>query len=129
MPFSMYLGFMGVGSVLAWGSWSVVIFQVNPDEAGFIGLLLFYLTLLIALVGTFTLFGIFYRAYLKKRHHVLSREVRIAFRHAVFLSGMGVACLALSVHGWFRWWVFLLMLGAIAAIEYVVLVIQEGKRT
>lgn len=128
MPFSAYIWFMGVGSLLAWGSWFIVIFQVNPDEAGFVGLVLFYLTLLIALVGTFTLFGIFFRAYIKKRHHVLSREVKIAFRHALFLSVMAVACLALSVHSWLRWWVFLLMLGVIAAIEYVVLVIQEGRR-
>lgn len=120
---------MLAGTFLAWIGWAFVLLKVNPDEGGFIGFLLFYLTLLIALTGTFSLLGIFFRVYIKKRHHVVIREVHIAFRHAVFMASMAVTSLALSAQGWLTWWVFLLLLAIIAIFEYVALIIQEGKRS
>ena len=119
---------MAAGTLLAWGAWSAVLLNVNPDEGGFVGLLLFYLTLLISLIGTFALMGIFFRVYIKKRKHVVIREVHIAFRHAIFMATMAVVSLGLSAHGWLKWWVFLLLLAVIALLEYVALVIQEGRR-
>lgn len=119
---------MAAGTLLAWSGWAAVLWNVNPESGGFIGFLLFYLTLLVALIGTFTLLGITFRVYVKKRHHVVIREVHIAFRHAVFMACMAVVSLALSAHGWLKWWVFLLLLATIALLEYVALVIQEGRR-
>lgn len=119
---------MLAGTLIAWGGWIAVLLNVNPNEGGYIGFLLFYLTLLIALVGTFSLLGIFFRVYIKKRHHVVIREVHIAFRHAIFMSIMAVTSLALSANGWLQWWVFLLLLAIIALLEYVALIIQEGRR-
>lgn len=128
MNFVWYVWSMVAGTLLAWGGWAFVLWQVNPNEGGFIGFLLFYLTLLIALIGSFTLLGIFFRVYVKKRHHVVIREVHIAFRHATFMGFMAVVSLALSAHGWLKWWVFLLLLAVIALLEYVALLIQEGRR-
>ena len=128
MNFVWYLLSMVAGTLLAWGGWGFIIWKVNPNEGGFIGFLLFYLTLLVALTGTFSLFGIFFRVYLKKRHHVVIREVHIAFRHAVFMACMAVISLVLSAQGWLTWWVFLLLLAVIAILEYVALIIQEGRR-
>ena len=128
MNFVWYMWSMAFGTFLAWGGWSAVLLNVNPDEGGFIAFLLFYLTLLVSLIGTFTLLGIVIRVYVKKRTHVIIREVHIAFRHAVFLGTMAVVSLGLSAHGWLKWWVFLLLLAAIALLEYVALIIQEGRR-
>ncbi len=119
---------MVAGTLLAWGGWAAILLYVNPDEGGFVGFLLFYLTLLISLIGTFSLLGIFFRVYIKKRHHVVIREVHIAFRHAVFMATMAVVSLALSANGWLKWWVFLLLLATIAILEYIALIIQEGRR-
>lgn len=119
---------MAGGTALAWASWVAVLWNVNPDEAGIPGFVLFYLTLCVALIGTFSVLGVVYRVHVLKRQHVVSREVRIAFRHAILLASMAVSSLALSTYGWLKWWVFLLLLALVGVIEYAALTIQESKR-
>lgn len=129
MNYASYLWFMGAGTLLAWGAWAAVIFQVNPDEAGILGIVLFYLTLAISLVGSFSIMGVAYRVHALKRTHVVSREVRIAFRHAVLLSAVAIASLILSTTSWLRWWTFLILIASVGIIEYIALLIQETRRT
>ncbi len=128
MSFRWYVILMGVGTALAWISWIFVIQSMNPDEAGLTAFLFFYLTLFLACVGTLSMLGLIYRVGIRRRYAMLTREVRASFRHAILLSFGGLAALWLSANRHLTWYWLLLLIVAIAGIEYVFLVIQTSRR-
>ena len=95
---------MALGTVLAWAAWALIVLNVNPFETGLGGLVLFYVTLAVAIVGTVTLGLSFLRVVLLRRSRVPSREIQIAFRHAVLFMIVSVLSLLLSAYGWVRTW-------------------------
>ncbi len=129
MGLNHFLWAMGLGTLLAAIAWTLVLFRVDPDEAGMVGHILFYLTLFAASTGFWSVVGTLYRVRFRKGDHLTSRAVKISVRHAIMLSAVGVTCLAFSAFGWLRWWNVLLQFFVVAAIEYVFLLVQENQRT
>lgn len=128
MTFRMYIIFMCLATLLSWAGWGLVIWNMDPSQVGIMGFLLFYVTLGMALLGSLTLLGVVYRVVFLQRQTVLIREVRVAFRHGVLVSLLGVGSLALSGVGSFRWWIILLFIGAVSALEYFFLIGEESRR-
>lgn len=120
--------FMLLGTFLSWSAWGLVIWNMDPTEAGIAGFVLFYLTLLMSLVGTMTLLGVVYRVMLLKRHALVMREVRIAFRHAILISLVGIISLILSGLGFLRWWAITAMILLVCGLEYLFLIGEESRR-
>lgn len=129
MTFRAFAWSMGGATGLALTAWLYVLFTVDPFISGWIGLLLFYTTLLATSIGAWCLCGVIYRIFILKRQEVMSREVRIAFRHAVLLSVAGVCSLALSAQNWLNIWFFIGLLVLIGSIEYMFLLVQESHRS
>jgi hypothetical protein len=102
---------------------------MNPYEVGVGGFILFYVTLLFGLIGTLTLAGMGYRILLLRRSVMVTREVRISFRHAVFLSAVAVAALVLSAEGWLNVWVFVVSILVMSVLEYLFLLREEARRS
>lgn len=123
------MAIMGVATAMAIAAWAFVVWSTNPEEAPAIGFVMFYVTLLMSLVGLLTVGGVGYRVLILGRRDVVSREVRISFRHAVFLSVIAVVALASSASGRLRWWTFFLLIVVVSAIEYVFLVKEEARRS
>jgi hypothetical protein len=119
---------MAISTIVAWLSWSLIVLNVNPEETGLWGFVLFYFTLITGLIGTLSLIGILYRVMLRQRKEVLSREVKISFRHAVLLSFVAVSALALSAYGILHWWILLVLIVIVSAVEYVFLMVQQARR-
>jgi len=92
------------------------------------GFILFYITLTVGLVGTLTLLGLVYRLWIMKRKELVSREVKISFRHAVLLTAVSVFSLIFSAQGVLYWWVLILLIAAAWALEYVSLLVQQSRR-
>ncbi|MFA5935369.1 MAG: hypothetical protein WC787_00720 [Patescibacteria group bacterium] len=129
MTFRVYIAFMSAATVLSWGAWLLVLTNTNPDEAEIWGFGLFYLTLLLGLIGTLTLIGMAYRILILNRGGIMAREVRIAFRHAVFLSCVAVAALILSAQRFLTWWMFILLIIGMSVVEYLFLLREEARRS
>lgn len=118
---------MSLGTFLAWASWLIVILNVSPLEAAAAGFLMFYLTLAMALVGSVALVGSFVRLVVLRRREVPSREIRIAFRHAVLFAAVAVATLMLSVGGWLRIWHVIALVAVASLAEAVFLQMRSGR--
>ncbi|MFH1078638.1 MAG: hypothetical protein V1745_05170 [Patescibacteria group bacterium] len=129
MTFRMYMALMSAATLMAMGAWAFVVWSTNPQEAPAIGFVMFYLTLLMSLVGLLTIAGVGYRVVILGRRDLVSREVRISFRHAVFLAAMAVVALICSASGWLRWWTFLALIVVVSVIEYAFLVKEEARRS
>lgn len=130
MTIRSFLFLVLVGSVVAWAAFLSVLFFVDPPQvSGIIGLLAFYLTAFIASLGTLTFLGVGWRVSIRKRHDTAFREVRIAFRHAILLSLFSLGLLLLSSQGWLNWPVFLMLFAALGCMEYLLLLMDEGRRS
>lgn len=127
MSFRTYLYLMGFATFCAWAAFVVTVVRIDPSEAGFVGLSLFYISLFVALVGTFAVFGVLHRLR-RAAHHLVIREVRIAVRHAFMVSFVGVTSLALSSMNVLTWWNAILLVLAIGLCEYFFMLIDESRR-
>ncbi len=96
MNLKQYLGTMIFSTLLCWVAWAFVIMNVDPFQTGTMGFVFFYVSLLFALVGTFSLmvFGI-YRLF-GSSDIPLFRHVRMSFRTACVLSVLALAGLYLQ---------------------------------
>jgi len=120
---------MGAGTAMAAMSWVIVLYSINPFEAGVLGLVFFYSTLFLSLVGLLSLFGIAYRILIKKRSvSSLPREVKISFRHSMLLAILGIGSLILASQKQMTWYFVLLLFVLIFGIEYVSLLAENGRR-
>ena len=128
MPLKDYLLLMSIATGLAWGTWVYVLVQVDPQEAGLIWFALFYVTLFASAVGTLAIFGSLYRIVLRKRRHLVAREVRIAFRHAVMVSAAAMVALVLSTQNLLSWVTLAFLFGTVGLLEYLFLLVQESRR-
>ncbi len=129
MGYRSFLTLMALATFAALSGWVYILMNVNPEEAGWSGQLLFYVTLFAACVGLLTIAGVLMRVHVRRRKDTAFREVRIAFRHALLLSFMAVASLALSAQGWMNIWWFLFFLVLIGSLEYAALLIGESRRS
>ena len=118
---------MLVGTLMAWLGWGTVLFNTDPRDAGAAGFTMFYLTLFMGLVGLITLIELLFRVALMRRSVVL-REVKVSFRHAVLLSGVGILSLIFSSQGWLSWWVLVVFIVTACVLEYVSLLVQHARR-
>lgn len=109
---------MGVATLFAWLAWAMVLWRINPDEAGAMGLGLFFLTLGFGLVGIFATASMAYRVRVLQRSVIL-REARIAFRQAIFLAISACILLFLASQDVLYWWTVLTVFIVFGGAEYL----------
>ena len=68
-----FLFLIGLGAIISWISWFIVISYINLRQAGFVGFTVFYLSLFLALVGVIFLVGNWLRAALLKKQIIYNR--------------------------------------------------------
>jgi hypothetical protein len=126
MGLRAYLSLIGLGTLLSWFAWAVVLVMMNPDESGWFGFVMFYVSFGIAIAGTLTLILSIIRIYVMRRN-VVEREVRVSFRHAIMFACIVIASLALTASGHFSSWYMIGFLFVSVAIEYLFLQAHRGK--
>lgn len=126
MGLRAYLSLIGLGTVLSWFAWSIVLFTMSPKESGWIGFFMFYVTFGTAIAGTLTILFSIIRIYFLRRK-VIEREIRISFRHAVLCAFIATASLVISAAGRFSFWYMLGLLVVSVAIEYLFLQAHRGR--
>lgn len=119
---------MGAATALAWSAWGLVVWQINPDQAGAMGLALFFLTFGFGLVGLFATASMAYRV-LVLRRSVILREARIAFRQALLLALAACVFLFLASQELFVWWTALLVFLVFGGVEWLSSSLDRHSRT
>lgn len=119
---------MGLATLFVAAAWVFVILRVNPFEAGWLGLILFYIPFFGMLCGVFFLGQMAYNFWLSHEQALLIRQVRVSFRRAILGSIVSLVLLLLSAQNVLRWTWMLLILVIACAIEYVFLRLQSQRR-
>ena len=79
MTLSKYLSAMIAASLICWALWVYVIFTIDPSVTNWIGFLLFYVSIFLAMSGTFAIVGFFISGQLHQprpcdgRHTIVDR--------------------------------------------------------
>jgi len=117
MTHSKYISIITFSGVLAWLAWTLIVLKLSPYESAGLALMFFYITLMIALSCTFTVFGFYFRVWLFK-NEIFYQHINIALRQGVFLSLIAIFCLVFQMIKVFSWWSGLLLVVIAVLLEF-----------
>jgi len=100
---------------------------INPQAAGIIGFVFFYLSLFLALVGTFSLLGISIR-FLFKRNEILYKQINASTRQSILLSILLIITLILQSQNYLYWWDILIVIFILSFIELFFVSLKKFNR-
>ena len=116
MTLKQYLILMFAASILCWGGWFAVVLGVDPMSGGLVALILFYVSLGMALVGTLAALGTIIRAQLAPTDYAHVQVAR-SFRQAIILAVLVLVALILQSRGRLAWPQLVLLLGLAVVSE------------
>lgn len=116
MSLKLYMILLSVGTALCWAAWLVVLFTMDPESAGGIALISFYVSLFLALIGTFTLGGFSLRALVGK-NKLPFKFIGISVRQGALFAVLIIVSLMLQGADLFQWWSAIFLILALAVLE------------
>lgn len=119
-----YIAFMVAGSSIAWLAWYVVLATVDPFTTPFLGIVLFYLALSLAMLGTLTLL-IFVARTLIDKEELPVRTLGVAVREAFWAVALLTIVLMLLRRNMLAWWNVVPLLIAFSFAEYACLALRR----
>ncbi|OIP23501.1 hypothetical protein COX95_01380 [bacterium CG_4_10_14_0_2_um_filter_33_32] len=85
MTLSSYLIGIGISTILCWVAWILTLLNIDPYNAGNIGLISFFMSLFFALIGTLTIVGFYLRIWFSKNEQYYE-NITVSFRQAILIS-------------------------------------------
>lgn len=119
---------MSATTLLCWAAWLLVVFNIDPSQGGFLAFVLFFLALFFAVWGTASLLGFTMRFLLFSKVPAF-QHVGISLRQALWFALLVVLPLILVSQRLFLWWMSILMIIFISAIEGFIISRQLQQRT
>lgn len=119
MTLKNYLIFMSVATGVCWASFAFVAGMVDPMRTNWLGFILFYLSVFLALAGTFAIFGFIFRFIIFKGE-VAFRAVKLAFYQSFVFSSFAVALLLLASVRLLTWLNFSLLSILFLTLEFFI---------
>lgn len=117
MTHHRYISIIAFSGFLAWLALVLVILKLNPYESMGLSLSFFFITLLIALSCTFTVFGFYFRVWLFK-NEIFYKHINIALRQGVFLGLITAFALIFQMTKVLTWWSGFLLLLVFIFLEF-----------
>lgn len=126
MTLRSYLTIMTITTALCWAAFSFILWMVDPDITNWLGFLLFYLSLFLALSGTAAMAGFIVR-FIGLKHELVFKAVKIAFRQSFLFAFLIVAVLFLLSYNLFTWLNLFLLIIGLSGLEFFL--ISYGSRS
>lgn len=113
---------------MAWGTWVIVIFRIDPLANPVIAPLLFFTSLFLALLGTATILGFLARVWFE-RTGIIYRQMTVAARQALNFSLVAAFLLLLQAGRALSPWTAVLTVLVAIGVESFFLLGQTRQRT
>ncbi|MCD4761414.1 hypothetical protein K8R32_00455 [bacterium] len=120
MTLRRYLWIMVLATVICWLIWIYVFFTVNPEITNWIGFILFYSSLFVAILGTAALTGFMIRFVILRRR-LAWQLVKEAFRQSFLFSSLIIISLLLLSRGLFSWLNLIFLIIGLSVLEFFLL--------
>ena len=126
MTLKKYLMLTAVATAVCWTVFLFIASVVNPEITSWLGFVLFYLSLFMAVSGTASLIGFLIR-FVALRHELVFYAVKIAYRQSFMFALFIIITLILLSQGLFTW-LNLFMLIAVFVIAEMVMINSQKTR-
>ena len=120
MTVRTYLFGSTLATLIGIGSWLLVINFLDPNTAGILGYILFFLSLFIAITSATGLIGYGLRRFITAQQ-LPAYNVRTSLRQSLLLSTFVIAILVLQLLQLYRWWLAVIFSILILSIELLFL--------
>lgn len=115
------------GAVVGWLVWAMIVNWLDPTQAGGIGFVLFFLSLLLAIASTMAIIGYFLRRILAS-HQLPAYSVRPALRQGLWLGIFLDVLLFLQLFRLYRWWITVIVIVFFVFLELFFLSYDRNAR-
>lgn len=102
----------------------LVVFFVDPETTGWMGILIFYLAGFFAIVGTASVGGFIARRIFVRREHTFL-QVKNSFRQAVWFGVLVVSSLFLQSKNLIAWWNLVVLILILVFLETIWVVFSK----
>ncbi len=117
MTLRAYLILMIITTLICWTAFCFVLLTVNPEITNWIGFLLFYLSLFLALVGSAAIIGFLIR-FVGLKRELAFNSVKEAFRQSFLFALLIVVALFLLSKDLFTWINLGLLVIGLSVLEF-----------
>lgn len=124
MTHHRYLGIIGIAAFLSWTSLIIVLFKLNPMESPGLALGLFFMTLFLAFMSTFSIVGFYFRLWLN-HNEIYYQHINISLRQGILLSALSVVAIAFQLVRVLTWWTGFLLIFAVLLIEFYFMIREK----
>ena len=128
MSLKMFSLLIFLSTILAWTAWGMIISYFNPEQAGAVVFTAFYLSLFLALGGSFYLMADWFKSKIFRRQLLLPR-LRTSVRHAALFSLLMVVWAALKSQGLISWWVLGFLVLIMTVLEFFFISQKNARQT
>jgi signal transduction histidine kinase len=126
MTLRTYLALMTVATLIAWLGFGIVVLTIDPTTTNWLGIGLFYITLLVCLMGTAAIIGFVVR-FLFLRHELIARSVVVAFRQGFLVALLVTIILFFLAHNLFNTLNVILVILGLTALEFLLLSLESDR--
>lgn len=126
MTLRTYLALMIMATLIAWLGFGIIVLTIDPQTTNWIGISLFYLTLLISLSGTGAITGFVVR-FLFLKHELIARSVLVAFRQGFLAAIMLTVILFFLSHKQFNTLNVILLILGVSTLEFLLLSLESDR--
>ena len=127
MNVKQYSSIFLFGAVAATSAWYVVLTRIDPVDGGTPSMILFYVTFALMVFGWLISAGTVIRAMIRKKN-TLEHSVKTSIRQAALLTLGVVVALVLQRLSGLTWWIFLLIVIILGAVEFFAYEIEEPEK-
>lgn len=117
MTLRSYLILMISATVMCWLAFGSVLWTINPEITNWVGFLLFYASLFVALIGTSAITGFLIR-FIWLKQELLFNSVKIAFRQSFLFAVLITIVLFLLSKDLFTWLNLILLVIGLSVLEF-----------
>jgi hypothetical protein len=111
-----YIWSLILSTFLALGAWLFVLFNIDPFESGVVGEIFFYFSLWLFLMGILVNILVWLRVKFLTGEEAIE-TMGLSFRQGFLLALLGVSIIVLNAHGYFTWWICLLVIAGVFLVE------------
>ena len=116
MTLKNYILAMSVLTAICWGIFVFIAGTINPFSTNWLGFLLFYISLGVALIGTSSILGLILRFFFAKDEAVFN-SVKNSFRQSFLFSLFIISLLILKSANYFSWLNLILLIIIFTILE------------
>ena len=118
---------MSITTAICWLIWTYVLWMINPILTNWIGFVLFYSSLFLALIGTGAIFGFAVR-FIALKKELAFRLVKESFRQSFLFALLIIISLVLLSYSLFTWLNLILLIFGLSVLEFFMLSFSSSKK-